>query len=380
MILAGLGVFLLIVGSAQAAGMIYYTQAYNPYEVRSASLTTPAAITSLYTSAAGSPYAVALDSVNKKIYFSDPHSSAAKVYQCNMDGSNRVDFISNIHAQGLAVDTDHGYLYASDVHSGNVVRKSLSGGSESIIYNDSDAVFRAIAVDPGSSYIYLADYKAGKIVRTDLDGGNAADFMTGIYATGLAVDSVNGKLYYAVSRKPDFYVGRASLANGGSKETIYTSDTGSPRGLCVDNAGGYVYIADWHSSKHAIYRASLTGAAAPTAFISNANAFGIAVSQICKVTFDSKGGSTVPSAEVLLNGMVSQPVNPTRAAFYFDGWFEDAIYTNPWDFLNDKVSDDMTLHAKWQSSHPGVSTSAVSVSFTENGVPVAVDNGVIDCD
>ncbi len=380
MIIAGLGVFLLTVGNAQAAGMIYYTQAYNPYEVRSASLTTPTAITSLYTSATGSPYAVVLDSVNKKIYFSDPHSSVAKVYQCNMDGSNRVDFISNIHAQGLAVDTDHGYLYATDVRNGNVVRKNLSGGSESIIYNDSDAVFRAIAVDSGNSYIYLADYKSGKIIRADLNGGDAADFMTGIYATGLAVDSVNSKLYYAVSRKPDFYVGRASLATGGSKETIYTSDTGSPRGLCVDNAGGYIYIADWHSSKHAIYRASLTGAANPTVFISNANTFGIAISQICTVTFDSKGGSTVPSAEVLLNGKVNQPVNPTRAAFYFDGWFEDAAYTNAWDFLNDNVIDDMTLHARWKSSRPVVSTSAIDVSFTENGVPVAVDNGIIVTD
>ncbi len=62
------------------------------------------------------------------------------------------------------------------------------------------------------------------------------------------------------------------------------------------------------------------------------------------VTFDSAGGSSVPSQYVKNGGKVEKPENPTKEGYIFDGWYvEDA----QWDFDASTVSENITLVAKW---------------------------------
>ena len=65
------------------------------------------------------------------------------------------------------------------------------------------------------------------------------------------------------------------------------------------------------------------------------------------VTFDSDGGTEVESQEVEEGGKVTEPTEPTKADNTFSGWFSDAELTTEWDFDNDTVTADTTLHAKW---------------------------------
>jgi uncharacterized repeat protein (TIGR02543 family) len=62
------------------------------------------------------------------------------------------------------------------------------------------------------------------------------------------------------------------------------------------------------------------------------------------VTFDSQGGNAVDPQTVNYGGLVSEPSNPTKEGYSFDGWFNGS---DPWDFANDTVSSDMTLTAQW---------------------------------
>lgn len=69
-----------------------------------------------------------------------------------------------------------------------------------------------------------------------------------------------------------------------------------------------------------------------------------------KVTFDTNGGDTKNSSILTLRGQsVSEEIPPEKRDCEFVGW-----YTNPegkgepWDFVMDKASSDMTLYAKYR--------------------------------
>ncbi|MBE6763384.1 MAG: hypothetical protein E7553_03380 [Ruminococcaceae bacterium] len=72
-----------------------------------------------------------------------------------------------------------------------------------------------------------------------------------------------------------------------------------------------------------------------------------AVSQGYKVTFDSRGGSSVAAQTVTEGGYAKKPDTPTREGFEFLGWFDE----NGWEFLFDTTAiwADRSLHAEWKA-------------------------------
>lgn len=62
------------------------------------------------------------------------------------------------------------------------------------------------------------------------------------------------------------------------------------------------------------------------------------------VNFDSQGGSAVRSQIVLPGGLLTQPANPSKSGFAFDGWYANGVKFN---FAN-TVNADMTLVASWE--------------------------------
>ena len=65
------------------------------------------------------------------------------------------------------------------------------------------------------------------------------------------------------------------------------------------------------------------------------------------VTFESNGGSGVKSKSAEYNTTITAPANPTKTGYTFVGWYKEAGLTNVWNFANDKVTGNITLHAKW---------------------------------
>jgi len=66
------------------------------------------------------------------------------------------------------------------------------------------------------------------------------------------------------------------------------------------------------------------------------------------VTFDSKGGGSIPAQKVQYGSKISKPADPTAPAGYsFQNWCTDDACTTAWDFASGTVTSDITLYAKW---------------------------------
>ncbi|MDR2865992.1 MAG: InlB B-repeat-containing protein [Methanomassiliicoccaceae archaeon] len=71
-------------------------------------------------------------------------------------------------------------------------------------------------------------------------------------------------------------------------------------------------------------------------------------SALSEVTYESNGGSSVDSESVLVGYKATQPADPARPGYTFNGWFtDDGTFVNKWDF-GTPVMDDMTLYAEWE--------------------------------
>lgn len=65
------------------------------------------------------------------------------------------------------------------------------------------------------------------------------------------------------------------------------------------------------------------------------------------VTFDSNGGTDVPSQELMYGDLVAEPEPPSREGYEFAGWYSDENCIYPWDMETSQVSRSMTLYAAW---------------------------------
>jgi uncharacterized repeat protein (TIGR02543 family) len=64
------------------------------------------------------------------------------------------------------------------------------------------------------------------------------------------------------------------------------------------------------------------------------------------ITFDTNGGSPVQPQTLYKNERISQPREPIKNWYIFEGWYTDNYYGIRWDF-NDIPKGDMTLYAAW---------------------------------
>ncbi len=77
------------------------------------------------------------------------------------------------------------------------------------------------------------------------------------------------------------------------------------------------------------------------------------------VSFNSTGGSAVAPQTIASGGLVTEPANPTRDEYAFEGWYTDGTYTVRWDFPTNTVTSDRTLWANWLPGTPGLSYTLV---------------------
>lgn len=68
------------------------------------------------------------------------------------------------------------------------------------------------------------------------------------------------------------------------------------------------------------------------------------------VTFVTNGGTEIKKIIVKTDETITKPSNPTRTGYTFGDWYTDQSCTKAWNFESDKVSDAMTLYAKWTAN------------------------------
>jgi len=79
------------------------------------------------------------------------------------------------------------------------------------------------------------------------------------------------------------------------------------------------------------------------------------------VKFNSNGGSSVPSQNMIKGQKIQKPDDPVKTNFVFVAWYVDNdSFVNEWDF-DAAPTKDMTLHAKWRSY--GITLSPAKIDF-----------------
>ena len=167
-------------------------------------------------------------------------------------------FLQNLFgAQGIAVDSTHGFIYWANGPD-QIGRVSLSSTGTLGTPDPNFITFigtpTALAVDSTDGFIYWVDQHAGTIGRASLTGGSINDRLIdplGI-PTGVAVDSTNGFVYWTVNPGPGGgMIGRANLDGTNPNFTLLTGLFGA-QGITLDS--NFLY---WANGPLQIGRASL---------------------------------------------------------------------------------------------------------------------------
>ena len=97
------------------------------------------------------------------------------------------------------------------------------------------------------------------------------------------------------------------------------------------------------------------------------------------VTFNSNGGTEVASLSVPHNGKIEEPVKPIRLGYTFDGWYKDGSFDKQWRFNSDRVTEDITLYAKWSyDATEGLKLELVAGGqYTVVGIGTATDKVIV---
>ena len=77
------------------------------------------------------------------------------------------------------------------------------------------------------------------------------------------------------------------------------------------------------------------------------------------VTYNLNGHGDAISAttNITPNTTISAPSAPSAECYTFGGWYKEAACTNVWTFASDKVTNNMTLYAKWTSNKAQVAST-----------------------
>ncbi len=273
-------VLLLTVFSAQAFGSnyIYYSENSPNKDVKRINDDGATGSMTIDGSFLNSAQGVAVDPAHGYVYYSD--TSAAKIYRTDLNGGNKTTFLSSVYANSIAVNPN-GYIYFSEGNPNyDVKRVNRDGNGLTTIYYvaGTSSSPKCVAVDSTNGCLYYSDtYPSVKtIFRANLDGSGAMAFLPGVCANSIAVDP-SGYIYFSESTNPNYDVKRVNRDSPGSPTTIYTSGSGTPQGVAVDHANGFMYYSDPYSAVKTIFRANLDGITGATPFLTNTYANAIAI-------------------------------------------------------------------------------------------------------
>lgn len=96
------------------------------------------------------------------------------------------------------------------------------------------------------------------------------------------------------------------------------------------------------------------------------------------VTFDSQGGSDVPSVAVKEGEKITLPSNPTKAGYVFDGWYLSTDFAKKFN-ARQAITADITVYAKWKEDSGHQEKETFTVKFDTRGgseiKPIDVSEG-----
>jgi sugar lactone lactonase YvrE len=182
------------------------------------------------------PKQLTLDVEGGKVYWCDrgdvgDQQVNPKVMRANFDGSEIETLISDDLKSpvGIALDTDNRKLYFTDRFANNIKRANLDGSDVEIVVKDTNYPVD-LAVDYATRLIYWTAREAGGVLRAemdqnDIDGKTLKPLVTGLSnPIGVTLDQENKKMYYTevIISPPSGHIWRSQL-DGSNASKIATT-------------------------------------------------------------------------------------------------------------------------------------------------------------
>ncbi|MBR6073186.1 MAG: InlB B-repeat-containing protein [Bacilli bacterium] len=99
------------------------------------------------------------------------------------------------------------------------------------------------------------------------------------------------------------------------------------------------------------------------------------------VTFNTDGGSTVPSQTINSGGTVTRPTtDPTKTGYVFDDWYTTDQYTTKFDFENTAITEDTTIYAKFdelKTCADNENITRLSENTCSNNENITIGDGIV---
>ena len=221
------------------------------------------------------PGKIAVDVAGGKIYWVDKRGET--IQWSDLDGSNSEVLVgfhewydpdawsiaighqARVWAVDLDLDLERRKLYFSalynegDVFTGGVYRSNLDGSEVEYL---GIAASPTLAVDPVGGEMYLSNWDS--IYRLDQDGSNLGYALTGAPPGDIALDLVEGKVYWTA---PGDRAIRRSNPDGSEVEDVLTELEDTPGEIALDLEGGKVYwtLLHHYESYGGLLRANFDG-------------------------------------------------------------------------------------------------------------------------
>ncbi len=209
-----------------------------------------------------SPNAIAIDDVNRKIYWCD--SATDTITRANQDGSGKevlykgADGFTN--PLGLAIDVAANRMFWTE--AGAVRSAKLDGSDARVVVTTKFPT--AVAVDPSAKKIYWTDNDADTVSRGSYDGTAIEVLYTNKDAfsnpSAVAVDATSGKVFWTESGAV-----RSSNLDGTAVATVAISPY--PTGVALDPSSGLLYVSD--NGSDTITRMKIDGTSATVLYTSS---------------------------------------------------------------------------------------------------------------
>jgi len=112
-----------------------------------------------------------------------------------------------------------------------------------------------------------------------------------------------------------------------------------------------------------------------TAITGNLTLYAKWVTEAYTVTFNTYGGTVVPPIFVEYEGTVTEPVQPTRDGYIFDGWYTDGTLSRQFEFGTTPVTRDLTLYAGWKIKQVSIDNKDDNNKRSSDTVSTIISNG-----
>lgn len=277
------------------------------------------------------------------LYFSsifDPEISDGNIHQISTDGTGLQTVLTvGGGIRALRADQVTGKLYWTDVDAGVIRRANFDGSNIEDLISSGLTFPNALALDSSSNILYWGDQSLRQIGSATLDGGGAGQLLaTPNFSKGIAVDEVNGKIYWSESNPPYGETGRIVRANlnGTVVETVL-NNFGRPGDLALDMANGKIYWTDFVTN--VVGRANVDGTSPENIFVvgANNNPNGIALDLIDGKVYWGQDGAMPNRGDIMRMNLDGS--NPETVATGF-GLISSISFVEVPDSDMDGISDD----------------------------------------